>query len=320
MTVFGPVGGVLGAVVGGLAGVAALAAPRDARAQNAAVVLELPASARALGLGGAMTAVGDDDAALFWNPAQVAAAPRRAAGLSVQNYLESTTLGALSGAARWGAGTVGIGVQVLSLGSVREVVPDPAFGGERGQETGASVSASDLALSLGYAARWRAFRVGAAAKLVRQDVAGESGNAVAGDIGAAMDLIGGRVTVAAAAQHIGSDMTVAGSRATMPTLLRAGAAGTLRREALTLLVAADVVRTRGFDPRVAGGAELGWRATPRVSLTARAGFAQAANGGDARGATFGGSVAVGRVALDYGYQGFDALGSASHRVGVRYRR
>ncbi len=303
-----------------LLGAALAATPGAARGQNAAIVLELPVSARALGLAGAMTAVGGDDAAVFWNPAQLAAAPRRAAGLSVQNYLESTTLGALSAAARVGPGTLGIGVQMLSFGSVREVVPDPAFGGERGEETGASVSASDLALSVGYAARWRGVRVGGAAKLVRQDVAGEAGNAFAGDLGAALDLLGGRLTLAAAAQHLGPELEVAGSSAPLPTVLRAGASGTLGRGPLTLLLAADVAQTRDFDPRVAAGAEVTWAATPRVALVARGGLAQAANGSDARGATFGGSVALGRLSVDYGYQGFDALGSASHRVGVRYGR
>ncbi|HET6701513.1 MAG TPA: hypothetical protein VFH14_06910, partial [Gemmatimonadaceae bacterium] len=82
--------------------------------RTSAIVLELPASARALALGGAYVTAGADDAALFYNPSQLATVEGRAASMSVQPYIEGSTLGALSAAFQLGPGTVGVGVQVLS--------------------------------------------------------------------------------------------------------------------------------------------------------------------------------------------------------------
>ena len=299
--------------------VVGLLAPCGVGAQNAAIILELPSSARALAIGGAMTAAGEDDAAIFYNPAQLATVRAFAVSLSLQRYLESTTLAALSASARLGPGTLGVGLQSLSYGSIDVVTPDPLFGGERGQLTGASASAGDFVATLGYAARVRGLRAGAAAKLVRQGIAGESGSAGAFDVGAAIDVMP-HFTVAAAAQNLGGDLRVGGSSGSMPRMVRGGAAASLERGRLALAVLADVLQVRDQDARVAGGVEVTWRAGRTAALVGRAGASQRVAESDARAATFGGALRLGRFALDYGYQGFDALGTPSHRVGVAYRR
>src|SRR5688572_32527262 len=99
-------------LVGLAAGVPAISLAQGGR--TGAIVLELPASARALALGGAYVTAGADDAALFYNPSQLATVEGRAASMSVQPYIEGSTLGAASAAFRLGPGTVGVGVQVLS--------------------------------------------------------------------------------------------------------------------------------------------------------------------------------------------------------------
>jgi hypothetical protein len=138
--------------------------------RHAAVILELPASARAQALGGGYAALVDDDAAVFYNAAQLVApaAPDRSAGLSIQQYFASSTVAALSGAMRLGPGALALGIQVLNYGSEDEIVPDPNFGGQRGMATGGTVSASDMVLSAGYGVTARRVRLGGAAKLVRQ--------------------------------------------------------------------------------------------------------------------------------------------------------
>jgi hypothetical protein len=297
-----------------------LVVPGVAGAQNAAIILELPASARALSMAGAVTAIGQDDALVFYNPAQLATVRALAASLSLQRYLESTTLAALSAAARFGPGTVGIGVQSLSYGSVDVVEPDCVnFGCERGEPTGATASAGDFVATLGYAARVRGARLGGAAKVVRQGIAGESGTTGAVDLGAAVDLLR-HLTIAAAVQNLGGTMRVGGSSGPLPRTLRAGAAFALDRSTVALLVSGDVVQVRDGDPRAAGGIELSWRSARGVSLVGRAGATQRVAESDARAATFGGALRLGPVAIDYGYQGFEALGTSSHRFGIAYRR
>src|SRR5918911_4509963 len=122
---------------------AAIALPAQLRAQdglNGAILLELPASTRALALGNSFVAAGADEAPIFYNPAQLSAAPRIAAGLSVQQYLASSTLAAAAFATHLWHGTVGLGLQVLDYGSSEEIVDDPSVGGGGGMPTGATIS------------------------------------------------------------------------------------------------------------------------------------------------------------------------------------
>jgi hypothetical protein len=287
--------------------------------RHAAVLLELPASARALALGNAGAALAGDDAALFYNPAQLALAGGASAGLSVQRYLAASTLAAVSGATRLGPGVVALGVQTLDYGSEDEVVPDPAYGGERGIATGASVSANDFAATVGYAAHLARLRVGAAAKLVRQRVADQSGSTVAGDFGAALD-VGAGATLSLALQNVGGDLTVGASRGALPTALRLGAAVPLPSVGgLDVLATAEAAQVRdgGFD--AGGGAEVTWRGTGGLSLVGRVG-ALPRSGADVSRFTFGGGIAAKHLALDYAYQGFETVGGSTHRVGVRWWR
>jgi hypothetical protein len=301
----------------------ALVAGRSAGAQGgrrAAVILELPASARALSLGDAYAAVGEDDAAIFYNPAQIATVRGQAAGLSVERYLASSTLGAASAAARLGPGTAALGVQALSYGSEPEVVPDPASGGEVGVPTGNRVSAGDVAVSVGYAVDVGALRVGAAAKVVNQRVAGSSGSAGAVDLGLAYD-VGSALTVGAAVQHLGSGLRLAGVRSPLPRAARVGASvRALRGGPLALLATAEVVGVGTGAARAAGGAEVTWQAPGVLMLAGRVGATARRPGDDAGPLSVGGSLLARRIALDYAYEPYDALGGGTHRLGVQWRR
>ncbi len=149
------------------AGTAVLAVvwPSLMRAQggrDAAIVLELPASARALGVGDAYGAFGVDESSIFYNPAQLAGVKRMAAGGSVQRYLASSTLASFAMAVPLRAGTFAIGVQALDYGSEAELVTDPVTGS--GVPTGVSVSASDVVVSSAYAARVTSWSAGVTAK------------------------------------------------------------------------------------------------------------------------------------------------------------
>ena len=58
--------------------------------------------------------------------------------------------------------------------------------------------------------------------------------------------------------------------------------------------------------------------TGGVGLVARAGYATRATVTDASRFTFGGGIVLGRLGLDYAFQGYDALGGGTHRVGIRW--
>jgi hypothetical protein len=298
-------------------------APRTLWAQageTGTIVLEHPASARSLGLGGATTAVRDGDASLFANPALVDAKSGSSASMSGQHYLAGSTLAAASVATTAFGGSLAIGLRGLNYGSVNEYVPDTInFGGQRGIATGRDVSASEFALTAGYARAVRRLRIGGAVSYVRQQIADESGGTTSFDIGVATDVTRG-IVLGVAVQHIGPDLTLATTPSPLPRLVRAGLAVPLHRGPLGGLVAGEAVVRRGGDVVPRGGAELWWRTANGVTIAARAG----ARGGSADEVlsrlTYGGGIAAAHVALDYAYQGMATLGGGAHRVGIRFQR
>src|ERR1019366_4694091 len=115
--------------------------------------------------GEAWGAVADDESALFYNPAQLSRVRGLAVGGSLQNYVASTTLGAFAVAVPLRHGTLGFGLQLLDYGSADEIVPADGSNGQVGTPTGSTVTAQDMAFTLGYGVAFGArheLRVGAA--------------------------------------------------------------------------------------------------------------------------------------------------------------
>jgi hypothetical protein len=300
----------------------ALAQSQTSADTRAAVLLTLPSSARALSLGEAWGAVADDESALFYNPAQLARVRGLAVGGSLQNYIASTTLGAFAVAVPLRKGTVGFGLQLLDYGSADEVVPADGSNGQVGTPTGGTVTAQDMAFTLGYGMAFgprRELRVGAALEYARQEVASVSGSAMAGGIGAAYSLANGW-DVSAALQHMGSNLVLAAVSAPLPLTWRAAvAAPMMRTEAFTLRPMAEARQVSGAEVTGVLGAEGTWRGgRSGTTLSARAGYAFRGSTDARAPLTVGAGITLGRLHVDYAYEGFDLVGGATNRVGVRF--
>lgn len=291
--------------------------PLSARAQNsqtAAVFLRLPASTRALALGDVYSAHGGDEAAIFYNPGQLAGADTRSAGVSVQRHIQSTALASLAAKFPLGVGVLGIGVHALDYGSADEVAADPGSG--LGSPTGRTVSATDFAAAVGYAVSRGRLRAGGSLKVVRQQIAGVSGGAGAFDAGVAI-AIWSDAGLALSVNNIGGRITLSGASAPLPRTARLGLAspsgkvGPVRMRAV-----AEVEHERERQTGIAGGAEAVWAASNFITLLGRIG-ASAQHESAAASLAFGGGLAIRHFALDYAYQGFSVLG-VTHRVGVRW--
>lgn len=288
--------------------------------QTSGIVLELPASTRALALGGAYVAAGVDDAVVFYNPSQLATLDDRAASFSVQPYLEGSTLGAASAALPVGPGMLGIGVQVLSYGSTEEFICDNTTGCERGTATGRAVSANDLAATIGYGLTWRTVRLGAAAKYVRQSLADASGGAPALDVGAAIDVWRG-ATIGVSVQNIGGDISTGTTSAPLPRMLRLGAALPWRGLGpFDVLGTVEVAQAREGEVLPLGGAEITWTSANGLAFSARMGALAQTNDAATSPIAFGAGVRARHFALDYAYQSFDAIALSTHRFGLRWWR
>ncbi len=311
------------ACVAALPVVAARAGAQTTNGESrAAIMLTLPTGTRALALGEAWGAIADDESALFYNPAQLARVRAASVGGSIQRYIAQTTLGAAAFAIPLRRGTVAFGLQMLDYGSADEYTVIDGSDGQLGTATGGSVTAQDVALSGGYGfsvgAR-DAFRVGVAAKYVRQTVANYSGSAAAIDVGAAYTLRNGW-DVAGAVQHLGSNLRLAAVSAPLPWTWRASvAAPAMVTTTFSLRPLAEVRQPSGGTTAGVLAAEGVWRPSSSGPVIAgRAGFAFIGNGEDRSPLTLGGGITLGRIAVDYAYEGFDALGGATHRVGLRF--
>jgi hypothetical protein len=289
---------------------------------RAAILLTLPASTRALALGESWSAIADDESALFYNPAQLARVRGLSIGGSLQNYIASTTLGAFAVAIPLKHGTLGFGLQLLDYGNADEIVNADGTNGQVGTPTGSTVSAQDMAFTLGYGIAFGArhqLRVGAALEYARQEVASYSGGALAGDVGAAYTLANGW-DVSAAMQHMGSNLTLASVSAPLPLTWRAAvAAPIMRMDAFTLQPMAEARQVSGADVTGVLGAEGTWHTgTSGTLLSARVGYAFRGSTDARAPLTVGAGITLGRLEVDYAYEGFDLIGGATNRVGVRF--
>ena len=318
----GAVAGAIVTLAAGLLGAPSAASAQGSADTRAAILLTLPSSARGLALGDAWGAVADDESALFYNPAQLARVRGVAIGGSLQNYIASTTLGAFAVAIPLKHGTVGAGLQLLDYGSADEVVPIDGSNGQVGSPTGSTITAEDMAFTLGYGIAFglrHELRVGAAVTYARQEVASYSGGAVSGDVGAAYTFASGW-DVSAALQHAGSSLTLAAVTAPLPLTWRvAVAAPAIRASAFTVRPMAEARQVSGAELNGVLGTEGIWRAgTTGTMLSLRAGYAFRSSS-DARSPfTAGGGITLGRLEVDYAYEGFDLIGGATSRVGVRF--
>lgn len=297
------------------AALALLAAPRAAAQSEGNVLAVIPASTRAVALGGAGVALVGDAAAIFANPAGIATVRRVALEASYERYLGGTALSVAAMAIRFGRFNWGLGAHALDYGAEPEIIPDATTGGRRGTPTGAVFNAVDVlgASSLVYRHGLLAF--GATAKYARQSIAGTVADAWAGDVGMAVavfDLMALGVAVRNLGGAVGPDARLPHGAAVGLTLNYTDPQGTFR-----LLTTGEVQWGEGTTWIIGaeGGIVVGGLAG--AGLVGRVGFAQRPPGVIGSPLSFGAGVVIGRLQLDYAYRGFASLGT-THRVGLRW--
>jgi hypothetical protein len=298
-----------------------LTPPADAQGRDRGpLVLELPASTRALGLGNTFTLAFPGSDGLFYHPGVV----DRAQGLSasVQRYGSSSTFLALSAGQSWLSGGVALGVQVLTYaatsstpvtgGDVLALPPDAATLREVGE-----VGVSEVAVSAAYGRRVGSVRLGVVGKLVEQRFGPLQGAAGAFDVGAAASA--GPVTLGLAARNLGPGLTMGGETIPFPVTFALG--GSTRQVPLGPLdvsgAAALTYRRQGHMVPSAGVEVAYWPVTGRT-FSARFGYRHLPEDQSAKGLTFGGAFLGDSIVLEYAFQGFES-GVPSHRFGLGWR-
>lgn len=299
-------------------------APATVLAQGAgsagAEILKLVPGARAAALAGAYTAATADADGVFFNPAS-AGWLGRAASAGYQVYVEDVSIGSASAAYDLGRIVLTGGLVFLDAGSIEEVIPDPDFGGQTGQPTGETVSATESAARVGAAMRLLDDRVsvGAVAGLISSDLAGISRSAAFFDIGAQYRLAA--LTFGASLRNMGGDLDSEGwGGASLPSELRLGATysrplgGGYGAAATGDLVRGLAEETTGFALGIEGGL---MPTDAGITAVLRAGIELGEAEEHLGRLRFGGGVAYRGLGLDYTVQAFDFLGTI-HRIGIRW--
>ncbi|HXG97273.1 MAG TPA: hypothetical protein VNJ06_09225 [Gemmatimonadales bacterium] len=288
---------------------------RLAAQSEGSILTMLPGSTRAAALGGAGAALVGDAGAMFANPAGIATIRHLSIEGSYEPYLAGSAVSSAALALRVSRFTWGFGAQALDYGSEAEIVPDPATGGRRGMPTGATFHPYEALATTSLVYRRGLTAFGVTAKYNRQQIGSDVSDAWAGDVGVAVavfDIMAFGVSV----QNLGGDL---GNGALLPRRTRAGLTlnytdpqGTFR-----LLTTLEGQWTRGQSAVLVQGVE-GGVVTGGVGLVARLGYATRPAVTDASRVTFGGGIVLSRLAMDYAFQAYDALGGGTHRVGLRW--
>ena len=294
---------------------AAIPLLRLAAQTEGSIVAALPGTTRSAALGGAGAALVGEAGAVFANPAGIATIRHLSIEGSYEPYLAGTAVSAAALALRVGRVTWGFGAQTLDYGTEPEIVPDPATGGRRGMATGATfhpyeaLAVSSLVVRRGFMA------FGVSAKYSRQDIGSAVSDGWAGDVGIAIAIFD-IAALGVSVQNMGGDL---GAGARLPRRTRAGLTlnYTDPQGVYRLLTTLEAQWTQDRSAVLIQGIE-GGVVRNGVGVLGRVGYATRAAVTDASRFTFGGGVVFGRLQMDYAFQGYQALGGGTHRVGVRW--
>ena len=285
--------------------------PNSVEAQETApIVLRVPASPRAFGMGDAFAAGAGSDA-VFYNPAQIG----RTTGIfaTASRYSGASTQAALASSTALGRWTFAAFAQWLDYGSA-------GFPSRIGDLTVEGPNqARSLSAGLSLATRIKGFRVGVAGKYVEERLPHLRDGTPAFDIGISRGE-DSRVMIALVAQHIGSDIELGAAEAKLPTRVTLGA--TSRRVPIGTFfdLAASAALSREREGRIVpgAGAELTYEPVGGWTTAIRIGARRPPHDGrpSPHPLTVGASFGLDRLTVDYGFERYRGTG-AVHRFGLR---
>jgi len=284
------------------------------------IVLELPASTRALALGNAFALGSGDSDGIFYHPGLLSRAQGMAAG--VQWFASGGTLTNLSAGQAWFGGGVALGIQHLgyqvpagAIGAIDDILDLPADEGSL-RDSG-EAGASEMVISVGYGRTLKGIWVGTVAKFIDQTLGYRTASTMAVDLGIARAQ--GPITVGLSAQNMGPAMAMAGGEIPLPTRFTLGASSRAAPVGpLDVSVSSAVSYRLDGDVVPSLGLEVGYWPVNGRTFVGRIGYRYRSDAYSATPVTFGGAFLGDNIILEYAFQGFDE-GDPSHRFGIGWR-
>jgi hypothetical protein len=297
---------------------------------TAAQFLKIGAGVRAVGMGGAFTAVANDVTALYWNPAGIATIP--GGGEATFNHAEWLAETAYDFAAVT-LNVENFGTLGLSITSFR--VPEDDVRTYRYPEgTGERFDASSIALAVSYGRMLTdRFAIGGTIKYVQDQVWNETARGMAIDLGTHYVTPFNGLRIGAAITNFGTKMQLEGrdlyfnedplpetgtvdqvpslyrvGKYEMPLTLRLGLAyDVIKQENMIVTIASDAVHPNDNSEHINSGLEVNLRNT----IYLRGGYKALLLDNSEQSFTFGGGLrydAVGtNLKIDFGYADYGRL-------------
>ncbi|MFH1283405.1 MAG: PorV/PorQ family protein [bacterium] len=235
---------------------------KDDAGTSAAQFLKLGAGARATGMGEAYGAVADDASALYWNPAGMAQLDNIEVSLMHAEWVEDISYewGSVAVPAG-GAGVIGLGVQYLSYGDMKELDTN---GIEQGD-----FSPTDMAVNLGYGLKLTdSIFLGINAKYISCQIK-EKASTTAADVGLIKKFMDKKFSLGVAFQNIGGKMKFESEEDDLPLNFKIGSAYKINK---SLLLALDVNAPKDNETAVGLGAEYIQNISNDFSVAGRVGY------------------------------------------------
>ncbi len=288
-------------------------ASQGAWAAETAAFLDIGVGARALGMGGAYTALADDANALYWNPAGLAKLEKREFTASHAELFESTRHDFLAYAHPTIQGTFAGGFTYLSQGKIdgRDALGRPT----------ANYDASDAALSLAYARKFEMVELGGTFKYLRSHIGSTEAQGMAADFGAKREFAGvgpGKLVLGGALRNLGPGLKYQDQRNDLPLRLALGAAYKLAGGHALAGEAVSAPRVGGTDVSFGGEFQAVKNFFLRAGYTTRTAITGGSGFDAARGLTMGLGARSDRWSLDYAILPSGELGR-SHRFSLAVR-
>lgn len=270
--------------------------------------LKVGVGSRGAALGEAYSALVDEPAALYWNPAGLAAVKGTHLTFTHLSWLGNINHEFAAVAFPGFGGTIG-------LGAIMQTIPGIQIRTKPTEEPIGTFDAQDLAVVLAFGRQWRPnLAAGFSVKYLYEKIYLNSATGFAVDLGGLWQTPLAHLKLGVTLQNLGSASALRNDDIKLPALVRLGGAYALpisAGENQLALVAEHIRFLRGGDGNSAGAEFLF-----RKALALRAGYQF---NRENRSVTGGFGTAFGRYQLDYGYAPFaNDLGNA-HRFSVEVK-